>query len=441
MTAQLISHEENKAVYTKSVEWSVFEDAVKKVYQRNRSRFQIPGFRRGKAPRRVIEMNYGEGIFYEDAINQLLPQALREAEKELDLETIGEPQIDIKTLEKGEPVVFEVTAETRPHPELGDYAGLEVQKESSEVTDEDIARRLEEEQRRNAVVETTEEPVEEGDEVVMDYAGSVDGEAFEGGTAQGQTLRIGSNAFIPGFEEKLKGHKSGESFDIDVTFPEEYHAEELAGKDAVFHIDLKEVKRTTLPALDDEFAQDVSEFDSLEEYKNSLREQLTKEKETFAKNVMENRAIEKLIEFAGFDLPQAMVDTQVEDEVRRFSQQVQQMGLNLNQYLEYTKMDMDALREQHRPAAEQRVAADLVLTALVEKENVEVSEEEVQEELKSLAERFGAKDVEDFCKRIEKDGNMKYVEEDAKRKKAVGILMDKVNWVDAPVAKNEEAEQ
>lgn len=441
MAAVLVSHENNKAVYTTEVAYEDFLKAVDTVYKRTRSQYRIPGFRKGHAPRKLIEAHYGKGVFFDDALNEVLPDAIDAAIEELGLEPIGRPDVDLKELEEGKPVVFEITTETMPHPELGDYTQIEVEKLPVEVSDEEIDNRIEVERAKNAVnVSVDDRPAENGDEVTIDFEGFIGDEAFEGGKGVGHKLVLGSNSFIPGFEDQVCGHSVGEEFDINVTFPEDYGSEDLAGKDARFHIVLHAISQKQLPELDDDFAQDVSEFDTFEEYRASVREELEKKKAEEVRAAQENQAIEKLIELSGVVAPKAMVEDQVGREITDMANRMQQMGLSLQQYMEYTGQTIDQLKEQSRPTAEMRVKGDLVLTSLIEKENIDYTEEELDAEIRRLGELYGAEDVEDFAKRVREAGNEKLVGSDLKKKKAIDRLMEVVRFVE-PKAEEKAEEQ
>lgn len=441
MTAVLISHENDKAVYTTEVSQEVFEQAITRVYQRTKGRYQIPGFRKGRAPRKLIEANYGVGVFYDDALNEVLPDAIEAATKELGLEPIGQPSVDLKDFEVGKTIVFEVTTETQPHPALGDYKTIEVVRREVSVGEEQIDEVIRREQEKNGVQrEVSDRPARDGDEVTIDFDGAMDGAPFEGGKGEGHKLILGSNSFIPGFEKQIEGHSVGEEFDIDVTFPENYGAQELAGKAAVFHIVLHGISERELPELDDDFAQDVSEFDTMDEYRQSVKEHLEKEAEERNRAQCENDAIEKLIEISDVHVPQAMIDEQVEQQIRDLANQVQQMGLGLDKYLEYTNQTMEQLRAQHAPMAERRVSGDLVLTSLVEAERIEASDEEIDAEIRRLGERYGAKDVEDFVKRVKEAGNDVLVAQDVKKKKAIDRLMECVRFVEPKEEAGAEAD-
>lgn len=442
MTTVLVSHENNKAVYTTEVEWEVFSEAVDKAYHKNKGRFQIPGFRKGRVPRKIIELNYGEGVFYEDALNAVLPEAIEKAMKEIDIEPIGQPDVDVKEMEKGNSIVFEITTETMPHPELGDYTKIEVDKMEVNVTDEEVERALESERQKNAVLrEIDDRMAQDGDEVTIDYVGTKDGVAFEGGSAEKQKLTLGSHSFIPGFEEQVVGHGVGEEFDISVKFPEDYAAKELAGADADFHIVLHGIAVKELPEADDEFAQDVSEFDTIEEYKNDLKKNLEESRAQQNRAMQENQAIEELVKISDVKVPEVLIEEQIDQELRNMAQQLQQMGLSMEQYISYTKANFEEMREHYRPAAESRVAGDLVLGSLVEKEKVEVTEEEIETELNRLAGLYGAQDAEDFIKRVKESGNDSLVADDLKKKKALDILMEKVQYVEPKVETELKSEE
>lgn len=439
MTAKLLSKENGKAVYTLEIAHEDIEPFMNEAYKKLRGRFQIPGFRKGKAPRKIIEANYGKGIFFEEGLNDMLPQEIDKATKELGLEPVGQPDIDLKEMDEEKPIVLEVTTDLLPHPELGDLSTIQVVKRPVEVKDDQVEDVLKREQEKNAVLEPIEDrPVQDGDTVNIDYEGSIDGVPFEGGKDQGHDLEIGSGSFIPGFEDQIIGHEKGEEFDVNVTFPEEYHAEDLAGKEAVFHVVLNDIHEKQVPELDDDFAQDVSEYDTLEDYKASVRKDLEKRAEDAAKADHENQAIQGLVDISTFDLPDSMVDEQVEIEVRNMANQVGQMGITLDQYLQYTGMDLDGFRAQQRPMATLRLSGDLCLQALVDKIQPEVSEEELNEELKKIGEAYGAKDTDDFIKKVKELGNEKLVEEDVKKRKAIDHLMDQVQYVDEKDQKKEE---
>lgn len=437
--AKLVSQENNRAVYTLEIAWDTFNAEVEKTYQKNKHRFPIHGFRKGKAPRKVIEMNYGEGVFYEDALNSLLPEQIEQATKELEIEAIGRPDMDVKTLEKKQPVVIEVSTDTMPHPALADYKGMEVERHPVTVDEADVDRVIHAEQEKNAVIRPVEREAKLGDTVQMDYAGSVDGVAFEGGTAEKQTLELGSGAFIPGFEDQIVGHKAGESFDANVTFPEKYHAEDLAGKDAVFAVTLHEVQEKEIPEANDDFAQDVSEFDTMKEYRESVRKNLLDKAEEQDLNRRQSDALAKLAELSDVEAPQSMIDDQVDVELRNMANQMQQMGISFEQYMQYSGQSIEMLRANYTPSARARVQADLVLASLVEEQKFEASEEEIENEMKEIAETYGAKDPEDFLRRMKEMHQEELVADDIRKKKALDYLLEQVKWVDAPEEEKKES--
>lgn len=439
--AKLQSHEDNRAVYTFEIAWDLFDKEVNKVYNKNKNRFQIHGFRKGKATRKIIEMSYGEGVFYEDALNNLLPEYIESASKELELEPIGRPDVDVKKLEKKETIEIEVSTDTKPHPTLADYKGMEVERHPVTVEEAEVDQVISSEQQKNAVIRPVERAAKEGDTVQIDYAGSVDGVAFEGGTAEKQQLELGSGSFIPGFEEQIVGHKAGESFDVNVTFPEKYHAEDLAGKDAVFAVVLHEVQEKDIPEADDDFAQDVSEYDTMKEYRDAIRKDLQEKAEERDLNRRQNDALAKLAEISDVKVPQSMIDDQVEVEIRNMANQLQQMGLSFDQYLQYSGQSIDMMRANYTPMARARVAGDLVLGSLVEEQKFEATEEEIADEMKEIAQTYGAQDPEDFIRRMKEMNQEELVADDIRKKKALDYLLEQVKWVDAPEETKEDIDE
>jgi len=428
MKAVLEKKENNKVFFNFELEAKAFEGAIQKAYLKNRSRFNIPGFRKGKVPRKIIEMNYGEGIFYEDAINILLPDAYEEAITELDLEPVDTPDIDIEEIEKGQPVLVKVEVDVKPEFKLGDYKSIELEKIEYNVTDEMIEHELKHVQDANArLLDASDREVKEGDIVTIDFEGFVDGEQFPGGTAEGYELTIGSNMFIPGFEEQLIGNKKDEQVEVNVKFPEEYHEETLAGKEAMFKVTIHDIKEKELPELDDEFAKDVSEFDTLEEYKNDIREKLEKEMKNQEEIETENRVIEKALEISEVDIPNGMVETQLDNEIRQFDYRLRTQGLDLEKYLELTGSKIEDLREQLKPAASNRVKVDLLLEAIVKEENIEVTEEDIDEELIKLSEQYGAEDKEEFIADMKK-GDLEFIKTGIANGKAVKLLVENAKF-------------
>lgn len=441
MTAKLISNENGKAVYTIELDWSALEPATEEAYKRLRGRYPVHGFRKGKAPRKVIEANYGQGVFFEEALNQLLPEEVKKASEALELEPVGQPDISIKEMEQDKPIVLEITTDLLPHPELGDLSEIKVVDHPHEVSEEQVDRVIQAEQEKNAVLEPVEDrPVQKGDQAKIDYEGFVDGVPFEGGKGEGYDLEIGSGTFIPGFEDQIIGHQVGDAFDVEVTFPEDYHAEELSGKEAIFKTKLHEIHEKKLPELDDDFAQDVSEYDTLEAYRKSVREDLEKRAEEAHQADQENQAVQGLIDCSKFDLPESMIDEQVEIEVRNMANQIGQMGLTLDQYFQYTGGNLDAFRKQQRPMATLRLSGDLVLEALADQEKMEVSDEELDQELQKLAEQYGGDQPEAFVKKVKDLGNDAMVRDDVKKKKAIAFLMSKVQHIREDEAAEQKAE-
>lgn len=365
-----------------------FNAEVNKVFKKQAASIAVPGFRKGKAPRHIIEKMYGKGVFFEEAINNLLPAEYDAALTESGVEAVSAPEIDIETIDENGVVVI-ATVKVKPEVKVGEYKGIEVKRTVEAVSAEEVEEELKRVQQRNSrELEITDRAAEDGDTVIIDYSGSVDGVKFEGGTAEKQTLVLGSNSFIPGFEAQVVGHNIGESFDINVKFPEEYHAPELAGKDAVFAIVLHEIKRTELPELDDEFARDVSEFDTLAEYKSDIEAKIKESKEKKADAEVEAQLIEALIAGLEAEIPEEMFAAETENFVRDYDSRLRMNGLDLKTYFQYTGMDLDALREQLAPQAQRQVKTRLALEKIVELENIEVSDEEVAAEYENLAKAY-----------------------------------------------------
>ncbi len=365
-----------------------FEKAINTVYQKNKSQIYIQGFRKGKAPRMVIEGMYGKDVFYEDATDELAPEAFRFAVEELGLRAVGRPAVkNVDVSEEKELTLSFVTA-VWPEVTLGQYRGVEAPKPSAEVSEEKVAAELAKVQKRNARIVTVERPAQKGDTVVIDYLGTVDGVAFDGGAAEGHNLELGSNSFIPGFEDGVVGMSAGEERDIDVTFPEEYHAEELAGKPAVFHVKCQEVKEEQLPELDDELAKDVSEFDTMEEYKASVRTRLEESAAAAAEEEFHNELIIRAGDAIQADIPDAMVEEQIDNMINEYDQNLQMNGLNLQLYLQYLGQSVADFREQCRPTAERRVKTELLLDAVATAEGIEVTQEDIDAEYEKVADQY-----------------------------------------------------
>ncbi|SDW65192.1 trigger factor [Tepidimicrobium xylanilyticum] len=429
MNSVLEKKENNKAFFNIEIDQNEFEKAIQKAYLKNRNRFNIPGFRRGKAPRKIIELNYGEGVFYEEALNILLPEVYDKAVEDLELEPVDTPEVDIEQLEKGKPVIVKVEVTIKPEVKLGEYKSIEVEKVEYNVTDEDVEKELKAIQEMNGrIIDAGDRETKERDILTIDFEGYIDGEKFEGGTAEKQVLEIGSNRFIPGFEEQLIGRKKGDEVEVKVTFPEDYFEESLQGKEALFKVVIHEVKEKELPALDDEFAKDVSEFETLEEFKNSIRERLEKEAEEKEKRELENKIIEKVVDSAEVDIPEVMISRQIEREISEFDYRLRLQGLDINRYLELTNTGIDALKEEMTPVAKRRIKTDLVLEAIAKKESLEVTEEDLDEELEKMAKEYNQEDAQKFKENMKK-GDLEFLKTGIMRDKTIELLVNnaKVN--------------
>ena len=381
--------EKNMAKLTIEVSADELEKAIQAAYLKQKNRINIPGFRKGKAPRAMIEKMYGAGIFYEDAANALIPNAYSEALAECEETIVSQPSIDVVQLEKGKPFIFTAEVALKPEVTLGEYKGLEVPKSELEVTEEEIAGELRKEQESNSrTIDVDDRAVADGDKVTLDYEGFVDGEAFDGGKGTDYPLTIGSGAFIPGFEEQLVGAEIGKETEVNVTFPENYQAENLAGKPALFKCTVKKIEVKELPELDDEFAKDVSEFDTLEEYKADIKKNLEEKKADAAKRAKEDAAVDAAIEHASMEIPDAMLDTQVSNMIEDFARRIQSQGLTMEQYLQFTGMTPAALQEQMKPQALKRIQSRLVLEKIAEVENIQISDEKLDEEIAQMAEMY-----------------------------------------------------
>ncbi len=389
MSLQVEKLEKNMAKLTIEASAEDFEKAIQKVYLKARGRINIPGFRKGKAPRKLIEKMYGTGVFYEDAANDLIPTAYAEALKDCDLEIVSRPEINVTQIESGKPFIFTAEVAVKPEVTLGEYKGVEVEKSDVEVTDEDINKEVDKERENNSrTIDVDDRAVESGDIIKLDFDGSVDGVPFAGGKAENYTLTIGSGSFIPGFEDQLIGTKIGEDKDVTVTFPEDYHEKSLAGKEAVFKCKVNAITVKELPDADDEFASEVSEFETLAEYKEDIKKKLTEKKEKAARAKKEAQAIEKAVENATMEIPDAMIDTQVQSMMEDFARRMQSQGLSLEQYFQFTGMDAKKMHDQMKPEALKRIQNSLVLEAVAKAENIEISDEKVDEEIAKMAEAY-----------------------------------------------------
>ena len=427
--ATLEKKENNKVYFNIELAADKFEEAVNQAYLKNRSKFNIPGFRKGKVPKKIIDMNYGEDFFYEDAINLLLPQAYDEAIKELELEPVDTPHVDVDEIIKGEAILVKIHVDVKPEVKLGNYDSIELEKIEYNVTDEMVEAELKTAQDMNGrMVDASDREAQNGDILTIDFAGFVGEEQFDGGTAQNQQLEIGSNRFIPGFEEQLIGKKKGEEVEVNVTFPEEYFEESLKSKEATFKVTIHDIKAKELPELDDEFAKDVSEFDTLEEYKADIRSRLEKTYKEQEKVEIENKLVEKVVELAEVEIPEGMIKSQLENEVSDFEYRMRSQGLELEKYLELTGSDLDGLREQLRPMAEKRVKADLVLEAIGLAEKIEVTDEDLDAELEKLAETYKQENKEKFIADMKK-GDLGFLKAGISNSKVLDLLAERVKFI------------
>ncbi len=389
MSLQVEKLEKNMAKLTIEVGAEDLEKAIEKAYQKQKKQISIPGFRKGKVPRQMVEKMYGKGVFYEDAANELIPDAYDKALEECTEDIVSSPKIEVTQIEAGKPFVFTATVALKPEVKLGKYKGVKIDKIDAEVTEEDVMAEIEKERENSARTITVEDrAVKDGDMTTLDFEGFVDGVAFEGGKGENYPLTIGSGAFIPGFEEQLVGAEIGKEVEVKVTFPEDYQAENLRGKDAVFKCTIKEIKEKELPSLDDEFASEVSEFETLAEYKEDVKKNLTEKKEKDAKNAREDAAVKAVVEASDMEIPDAMLETQQRQMVDEFAQRITMQGLSMEQYFQFTGANYQQMVEQVKPQALERIKSRLVLEAVVKAENIEVTEEEYEKELETMAEVY-----------------------------------------------------
>jgi len=428
MSLQVEKLEKNMAKLTIETSAEEFDKAIQKAYQKNKNKINIQGFRRGKAPLALVEKMYGPEIFYEDAANEIIPAAYEKAAKESGLEIVSRPEIDVVQIEKGKPFIFTAQVAVKPEVTLGQYKGIEVEKKEVTVTDEEVMARIEREREQNARIITVEDrPVQMNDIVVIDFEGFVDGKPFEGGKAEGYSLAIGSKSFIDNFEDQLIGKSAGEEVDVNVTFPEDYHVKDLAGKPALFKVKIHEIKYKELPELDDDFAQDVSEFDTLDEYKESIRATIKETKEKELKTARENEIIDKIIENASMEIPEPMIETQVGQMAEDFAQRMRYQGLSMEQYFQFTGMDAQKFFDSLRPQALKRIQTRLVLEAIVKAENIEVTDEELEKELNEMASMY--KMEVDKVKEILGESGIENVKADVAVQKAVDLVVNEANEV------------
>lgn len=423
MKASWEKTEKNRGVLSVEVDAQELEKALDQAFRKVVKKVNVPGFRKGKVPRPIFEKRFGVESLYQDALDILLPKAYPEAVEQTEIEPVDQPEIDIDQLEKGMPFIFKATVTVKPEVKLGQYKDLEVPEKDFDVTDEEMESELKRMQERQGELIAVEDgQVEKGDRVILDFEGFVNGEAFEGGKAERYNLEVGSGQFIPGFEDQLVGMKAEEEKDVNVTFPEEYQAEELAGKDATFKVKLHEIKRMQLPQLDDEFAQDVSEFDTLDELKDDIRNRLKEQKKNEEESYKRNTLVEKAAENAEIDVPDVMVEHEIDHMVQHFQQQLQMQGINLEQYSQFTGQEVSEIREQFREEAGKKVRANLVLDTIAEEENIQVSDGEVEEELKKLAEQMG-RDTDEVRRLLQNQGGMDQVKQELKTRKTIDLLV------------------
>ena len=423
MSLQVEKLEKNMAKLTIEVPASDLEKALQSAYKKQKNKISLPGFRKGKVPRQMIEKMYGAEIFFDDAANEIIPKAYADAYDECELEIVSRPEINIVQIEKGKPFIFTAEVATKPEVTLGEYKGLEVDKISTRVTQKEVEAKIEEEAEKNARTVTVEDrAVQDGDEVILDFEGFVDGEAFEGGKGENYPLTIGSGSFIPGFEEQLVGAEAEKEVEVKVTFPEDYHAEELKGKEAVFKCTVHEIKAKELPEIDDEFAAEVSEFDTLDEYKADVKAKIKEQKATDGKRKQEDQAVEQAIKNASYEIPDAMVDTQISQMANDFAQRIQSQGLTMEQYYQFTGMTEEKMNEEFKPQAVKRIETRLVLEAIAKAENIEISDEKLDEEIAKMAEAY--KMEADKLKEFMGDAEKKQMKEDMAVQEAVTFLVE-----------------
>lgn len=423
MSLQVEKMEKNMAKLTIEVSADDFEKALQSAYNKQKKSLSVPGFRKGKVPRQMVEKMYGAAIFYEEAANELIPEAYEREMKDSDLQIVSRPEIDIVQIEKGKSFIFTAEVALKPEVTLGEYKGMQVDKISNRVTQKEIEAKLKEEAEKNARTITVEDrAVEDGDEVILDFEGFVDGVAFEGGKGENYPLTIGSGSFIPGFEEQLIGAEAEKEVEVNVTFPEDYHAEDLKGKAAVFKCTVHEIKAKELPEIDDEFAAEVSEFDTLDEYKAEIKAKIKEQKEKEGKRKQEDQAVEQAVANASMEIPEAMITEQARQSLNEFAQNLQYQGMNIDQYMQITGMTADKMLEELRPQAKKRIETRLVLEAVAKAENIEVSDEKLDEEIARMAEAYQME--ADKLREYMGEDEMKQMKEDIAVQEAVTFLVE-----------------
>ncbi len=436
--AKLLSKDGNMATLEFVISKEDFKKGIDEAYKKTKNRYSVPGFRKGKAPRKVIENNYGKGIFYEDAINEILPEAYENAILELDLDVVSKPDIDIKEFDEDKDILIEAKVELIPEIELPDYEGLDCKVEFEDFDEASIDEIIESERRKNSrLVPVDDKAAEEGDTVIIDFVGSVDGEEFEGGNSKNHSLELGSKSFIPGFEDQIVGKKAGEEFDVNVTFPEEYHSEDLAGKDAVFAVKLHEVKVSELPELDDEFIEEISEFETVDEYRKDLEKKVKEDWDRQLEAAKKNSALESISDIVVIDVPEAMVENEIDEAIRDMDYRFRSQGFSLEQYIQMTGLNPDDFREQFRENAATFAKHKIVLKALMEKMDLEITDAEIEEELKLAAEEMG-ETLEYLQDIYSEDGAKKSLVTHLKTKKVFDELLEKMNFEIVEPVKEED---
>lgn len=429
MTATWEKKEGNEGLLKVTVPAEKVNKALDQAFKKVVKQINVPGFRKGKVPRPIFEQRFGVEALYQDAVDILLPEAYGEAIEETEINPVAQPEVNVTQIEKGKDFIFEATVTVEPEVKLGDYKGLEIEKQETDLSDEELQESIDHSLSHLAEMVVKEDgAVENGDTVNIDFSGSVDGEEFDGGQAEGYDLEIGSGSFIPGFEEQIEGMKTGDEKDVVVTFPEEYHAEELAGKEATFKTKVNEIKFKDVPELNDEIANELdSDAENVDEYKENLRKRLSEQKATEAENTEKEEAINKATENASIDIPEAMINTELDRMIQEFGQRIQQQGLDLQTYYQISGQNEEQLRDQMKDDAEQRVKTNLTLTAIADEENIEVSDEDIDKELEKMSEQFNIS-VEDIKSTL---GNTDIVKNDVRIQKVIDLLRDNAKYVEA----------
>lgn len=441
--AEMLKKEKNKVYFNIVLPAEDIAEAEKTVFKKNRQYFNVPGFRKGKAPKKIVENMYGKDIFFEDAINELLPEQYDKAVDELELDVIDQPNVTIDEFTRGEDVTVSIDVEVKPDVTLGEYKGLEIPKVSEEVTEELIDNEVENQRQKNArQINVDDRPAKEGDTVTIDFVGTVDGEEFEGGSGDDQELELGSGTFVPGFEEQIVGHEVGDDFDVEVTFPEQYH-EDLKGKDAVFHVSLKGISYEELPELDDEFVKDISEFDTMEEYREDIKKNLKEAVKQNARITREQHILDALAKAVEVDVPEVMIDHAVENQVQNFDYNLRSQGLQLQDYLNMLGSSMETFKEDLRGDAETQVKTQLALEEVVRREDFEVSDEEIKEEAEKVAKKYFGTDPEKAKEMVDVilKGDTDRIRGELVTRKAIDFLIDEAKEVEQDEEKDEEKDE